>query len=555
MPVVAMVLNLGLSCLGTTPALAQLCQPSQFSCLAANDFDARGQSIVQCNTTGDGGLLVETCPYDPFGFPPVEEFCFEGINFCGSGSLACSALATRGCFKDFSVLQCNFFGNGVDLVVCPAGTTCVGTGQCADIGLTFLEQNPDPNVFVGDIAVTELPNETTAITAFADGAFATNDLQLRVLDPNAVSYLVSSGIVGMGRGIRVSAARNLATDSVLAAWYKTTGTAPNEVHNIYKRWLNPDGSESEAEALVAEGRFPAAVALGPRTGVIVWTTGAFPSFNLTGRFLDPAGSFDFPVGPAGDSAGFAEAAPHGDGFIVTWRFDNVAVHAQCFDSSGTPVLSSPLIVASGGGQQTAPIVAGAPGQDAVIVWYDVQTAFRAQQIDTDCALVGNVIEVATELPTSARKAVAMWPNGRFVVAYEEMAADQFGILRRSLFTTEYAADGTFEETALVGTFGTLARDGLAVATWGTDSSIAVWVADRNIGSLATRPCARDIAIANQTVSEERARKAKQTATLGTDLIANSANFSVNAPTVSFVGSVTIGGSFEAGNTPDCPGAT
>lgn len=65
-------------------------------------------------------------------------------------------------------------------------------------------------------------------------------------------------------------------------------------------------------------------------------------------------------------------------------------------------------------------------------------------------------------------------------------------------------------------------------------------------------CPPDIVLANQTLSGTQTFEATSSATLGPNLTVNGDNIVVNAPTVSILGGISIGGTFSIGTTPSCP---
>jgi len=455
---------------------APLCEAgSCITCLADELRCLSYEQIVQCNGTGTGWDLMGYCDYT---FNNVH--CYTGLLFCAAGPpYLCDSGAIRGCSGGYAYLQCGASGElPLERVQCGAGEICADPGECLVPPFDFLIEDPPSDVFVRDVTVTEGPSSTTATLTWS-GAFALNDLELRVLDLDSLSFDYS-GVMGTGRSPRMATSGNLSNFGHLATWYAEIPPATNE--EVYIRWFNADGSPAGSEAMVGAGRFAAGVVLGVYKGAVVWDD---MTSQVVGRFLDQTGpDIDFTVGSRGSIyAAFPDAAPHADGFIVVWTLDIQSVYTQCFDSSGTAVLGSPLVVASGGGQQTAPIVAGAPGQGAVVVWEDVNAAIRAQRIGTNCQLVGGSIEVTS---THERKAVAMWPDGRFVVAFEETEIDSFGRQREAIFAKTYSASGALQMTYRVTPVGINANDGLGVAAWGTDSFVVVWTNDRDEAMLAKR---------------------------------------------------------------------
>ena len=80
----------------------------------------------------------------------------------------------------------------------------------------------------------------------------------------------------------------------------------------------------------------------------------------------------------------------------------------------------------------------------------------------------------------------MWPDGRFVVAFEEEETDTFGRLRQSIFAKQYSAAGGLEDTTRVTPVGFDASDGLGVIAWGSDSFVVIWSPSRTVGMMAKR---------------------------------------------------------------------
>ncbi|MCP4204121.1 MAG: matrixin family metalloprotease [bacterium] len=88
-----------------------------------------------------------------------------------------------------------------------------------------------------------------------------------------------------------------------------------------------------------------------------------------------------------------------------------------------------------------------------------------------------------------------------------------------------------------------------VDEFGDDSEIESYAL-----SLTTTPCSScppGVILANQTLTGTQAHLATGAATLGPSLIVSGVSISIEAPTVTFLGDIEIGGTFSAGNSPAC----
>ncbi len=89
-----------------------------------------------------------------------------------------------------------------------------------------------------------------------------------------------------------------------------------------------------------------------------------------------------------------------------------------------------------------------------------------------------------------------------------------------------------------------------VQEFGGNQEIAAYALD-----MVVQPCGggcqADITLANQVIGGTQAFRATNSATLGQNLTINGTNVTVEAPTVTFVNNTEIGGTFFAGNTPNC----
>ena len=186
---------------------------------------------------------------------------------------------------------------------------------------------------------------------------------------------------------------------------------------------------------------------------------------------------------ASDQHAAAVAMTQDGSFVVAWQSyvqdgDNYGVYAQRFDATGTPAGGELQVNTHTANTQSYPAVAMASDGSFVVVWqsmYQDGNGFGVfgQRYDGTATAVGGEFQVNTHTPENQwAPAVAMAPDGRFVVTWHSWAQDgsDFGVYAQRYDATGTAAGGEFQVNSY--TTGdqsyprmTMASDGSFVVAW------------------------------------------------------------------------------------------
>ena len=133
------------------------------------------------------------------------------------------------------------------------------------------------------------------------------------------------------------------------------------------------------------------------------------------------------------------------------------------------MLGTPGEIGGASGNDFYPLVAGAFGQNVVVIWSDqVYGNGYFQLIDTSCATVGSAVAFIDNMWDNR---VAMWRDGDFVIVYNDPYADY---IDSGLFAQLYDNDGATVGPPFRITPPDMTAQDLAVETWGTDSFAVAW---------------------------------------------------------------------------------
>ncbi len=158
------------------------------------------------------------------------------------------------------------------------------------------------------------------------------------------------------------------------------------------------------------------------------------SFERSG--LPAAGDFQVNGYTTGYQGSPSIAAVSDDGFVVAWDIageeDDYGVFARGFDASGPVSGGDALVNAYTTGLQIFPVIAGAPGREAIIVWTSLGQDGAAggiygRRADASGLPLGN--EFRVNIVTAGAQwqpEVAMDASGNFVVVWESFPQDTYG---------------------------------------------------------------------------------------------------------------------------------
>ncbi|MHC4899842.1 MAG: Ig-like domain-containing protein, partial [Planctomycetota bacterium] len=275
--------------------------------------------------------------------------------------------------------------------------------------------------------------------------------------------------------------------SFVVVWESDLGKSAGIMGQRYDVNGDPTGSEFTIHTTSGNLRDPVVEMADDGSFVVVWQGADADKKGIFGQRFDNTGTavggeFLVNTDTTGDQKTPAIAMADDSSFIVAWAGQDVdgnGIFAQRYDAGGSTVGSEFQVNTDTIGNQKVPAVAMAPDGSFVIAWEgldaDAQGVF-AQRYDSNGDMVGSEFAVNTTT-TGAQKnaAVAVADDGSFVVAWEGVDADKKGI-----FAQRFDADGSAAGSEFVVNTTTagdqklpataIMDDGRFIITWeGTDA--------------------------------------------------------------------------------------